>query len=277
MFPELGQIDATAAQPERLKQLSALMTHPENGRFARTMVNRFWHRMMGHGIVHPVDAMQTEPWNTDLLDFLAVDFADRHFDMKQILKSIAMSQAYQSRAETVSDRADSQNYVYSGPRAKRMTAEQFVDAVWQVTDTAPKQFDAPIVRGKAGDATTAQGRMVRASLLKSDFLQRTLGRPNRDQIVTSRPVELSTLEAIDLNNAQVLSESLAAGARNLLARPHTAPSDLVTKICLLMLSRSPTAEELSIAKETFAQPTSEQNVEDLLWAMLMQPEFQLVQ
>ena len=27
---------------------------------------------MGRGIVHPVDAMQTEPWSDDLLDFLAV-------------------------------------------------------------------------------------------------------------------------------------------------------------------------------------------------------------
>ena len=51
LFPELGQIDAKAAQPERLKQLAALMTHPENGRFPRTIVNRLWHRLMGRGLV----------------------------------------------------------------------------------------------------------------------------------------------------------------------------------------------------------------------------------
>ena len=59
LFPELGKIDPQATQPERLKQLAALMTHPQNGRFQRTLANRLWHRLMGRGIVHPVDAMQT--------------------------------------------------------------------------------------------------------------------------------------------------------------------------------------------------------------------------
>ena len=54
LFPELGQIDPQLPQPDRLKQLASLMTHPENGRFARTMVNRLWHRLMGRGIVHTV-------------------------------------------------------------------------------------------------------------------------------------------------------------------------------------------------------------------------------
>src|SRR5690606_14688331 len=42
IFPELGEVDAAAPQPERLKQLAALMTHPDNGRFTRTIVNRLW-------------------------------------------------------------------------------------------------------------------------------------------------------------------------------------------------------------------------------------------
>jgi len=58
LFPELGTIDPDAPQPRRLEQLAALMTAPENGRLSRTIVNRLWHRLMGRGIVHPVDAMQ---------------------------------------------------------------------------------------------------------------------------------------------------------------------------------------------------------------------------
>merc|ERR1712023_582787 len=57
IFPELGEVDAGADKKGRLQQLAALMTHPENGRFSRTLVNRIWHRLMGRGIVHPVDAM----------------------------------------------------------------------------------------------------------------------------------------------------------------------------------------------------------------------------
>ncbi len=53
--------------------------------------------------------------------------------------------------------------------------------------------------------------MTRASLVKSDFLMRTLGRPNRDQIVSMRPNELTTLEAIDLANGQALSRCWPRG------------------------------------------------------------------
>ncbi|HXT61226.1 MAG TPA: DUF1549 domain-containing protein, partial [Pirellulales bacterium] len=86
LFPELGQVDPAAPQPERLKQLAALMTHAENGRFTRTIVNRIWHRLMGRGIVHPVDAMQSEPWSADLLDYLAADLSDSGYDLKQTME-----------------------------------------------------------------------------------------------------------------------------------------------------------------------------------------------
>ena len=68
MFPEIGQIDPKANKNERLKQLAGLLlTHPQNGRFTRTIVNRIWAQLMGRGIVHPVDAMHTKPWSEDLL------------------------------------------------------------------------------------------------------------------------------------------------------------------------------------------------------------------
>jgi hypothetical protein len=49
---------------------------------------------MGRGIVHPVDAMQSEPWSADLLDYLAY-LADSGYNLKAI-GLIATSQAYRS-------------------------------------------------------------------------------------------------------------------------------------------------------------------------------------
>ena len=80
--------------------------------------------------------MQTEPWNADLLDFLAVDLAEHKYDLKHTLALVATSQAYQSRGQVVTPEIENQPFVYSGPRAKRLTAEQFVDAVWQLTGAA---------------------------------------------------------------------------------------------------------------------------------------------
>ncbi|GAA4469046.1 hypothetical protein GCM10023156_60720 [Novipirellula rosea] len=146
LFPELGQIDASAPREERLQQLAQLLTHPENGRFTRTIVNRLWYRLMGRGIVQPLDAMQSEPWNEDLLDYLAVHLAEHQYDLKATLRLIATSAAYQSKTEISEDDSAIGDYVYRGPRARRMTAEQFLDAVWQLTGSAPQKFDAPVSR-----------------------------------------------------------------------------------------------------------------------------------
>lgn len=146
LFPELGQVDASAPREQRLQQLADLMTDPENGRFARTIVNRLWYQMLGRGIVHPLDAMQSQPWNEDLLDYLAVDLVDNGYDLKATLRGIANSAAYQSESEVVDESAVGDEYIYRGPRTRRMTAEQFIDNIWQLTGDAPDKVDAPVRR-----------------------------------------------------------------------------------------------------------------------------------
>ncbi len=473
IFPELGQIDANAPQPERLQQLASLMTHPENGRFTRTIVNRLWHRLMGRGIVHPVDAMHTEPWSADLLDWLAVDFAEHGYDLKHTLKLIATSDVYQAvtpaahQPEASARDNSSEDYLFRGPLPRRMTAEQFVDAVWQITAAAPPRPDAQVVRAVVGQAsrlpsdktdtsaresanqaplTTHQAltarwiwshanasqapagetvtfrtqfklpsaptkavavitcdnehkvyanaqpvaaddnwesveiiplepylragnneiiivaknagrgpnaaglifeaivklpdgtetniatnsawqwtkaqpdargrfkdqptdwqpaveiqpatvwtsrvgsalpamlhqaasgplRMVRASLVKSDGLMRSLGRPNRDQIVTMRPTDLTTLQAIELANGETLAAAIEKGATEWTPAANQSPAKIIDRLYLAALSRPPSDHERTAALEMLgAQPTAE-NLQDLLWAVLMLPEFQLI-
>ncbi len=506
LFPELGQIKADAPQPERLKQLAALMTHPEDGRFTRTIVNRLWHRLMGRGIVHPVDAMQTEPWSSDLLDFLAADFSAKGCDLKKTLELICTSQAYQSRAVLRQKDDNTGAYVFTGPRAKRMSAEQFLDAVWQLTGSYPTGTDAPVLRSrpdpalvknttlsakwiwesaghdfegeqtltqkvaeapaapapnaetgtpkaaesnakgaerpnakanenakpaaappprkaraklvlrktftlddapvkafgvlgqdtggsqflvngaafqtdrqiirtrgvsvvdfkgalrkganeiavmvdrpadrklvpgvffeahlqmKSGAETIltddswewspelpdAKGRITgpevkkakwlpvaeapaqsrheairpamiealahistpplpaRASLMKCDLLQRSLGRPNREQIVSTRPEDLTTLGALDLANGPALSGALEGGAKRLLARKWDSPEALTHWLYTFAVARPPSQQELEGARELLGPALNAQGIEDLLWAVCMLPEFQII-
>jgi hypothetical protein len=276
IFPELGQIDPRAPRDARLWQLAALMTHPQNGRLTRTIVNRLWHRLMGRGIVHPVDAMQTEPWSADLLDFLAVDLADNNYDLKSTLRLILHSRAYQSQAVVMSEQSDAARYVYRGPIAKRMTAEQFVDAVWQITETAPTRPHEDTQRFLDDDNKTPR-RTYRASLMASDLLMRSLGRPNREQVVSDRPTGLTTLQALDLANSEILAGTLRRGAPRVLERfAGRDDGALVEWLYQAALSRDPTSEERAIAMEILGSPPSEQGIEDLVWAVIMLPEFQLV-
>lgn len=270
LFPELGTVDANLPKAERLKQLAALITHPQNGRTPRAITNRLWQRLMGRGIVHPVDAMQSPPWNEDLLDQLAVSLVDHHYDLKQTLRLICLSAAYQSKAETFEQPPQEATYVFRGPRPKRLTAEELTDAIWQICGTAPGKIDAPVKR------VGGEQRMVRAALLKSDLLMRTLGRPNREQIVSTRPLDLTTLEAMDLNNGAILNSRLAEGAKALLARPFANPAELASAVWRAALSREPTAAELGLAVEALGAQPAAATVQDFLWGILMLPEFQII-
>jgi hypothetical protein len=372
--------------------------------------------------------------------------AENRYDLKKTLHLIATSAAYQSQSQVVTKETDA-DYVFAGPRAKRLTAEQFLDSVWQLTGAAPTRIDAPVLRGKSSDddasrepiaakwiwnaansrqspagevvvfrkqfdltespqhaaavlscdnsyvlyvngqrvqagdnwqvpdatvltqrlkrganevlivatnggqtpnaaalfceirLTEADGQrasmgtdetwqwtakrpnangryarppddwqpavavsepevwakrlrgtlanllarandqselMVRAALVKSDFLMRSLGRPNRDQIVSVRPSELTTLEAIDLSNGQTLADTLATGAKNVLARQWQSPEQLVGWLFQFAVSREPTPQELQVLIEVIGTEPTEQGVEDALWSVIMLPEFQLV-
>lgn len=467
-FPEIGQVDPSAPREQRLKQLAQLMTHPDNGWFARTMANRLWAALLGRGLVHPVDAMGTEPWSEELLDYLGWDFARQNFDLKSVIKLITTSKAYQAEAAPRMKDDETAPFVFRGPRAKRMSAEQFLDAVWTVGGNAPKVWDAPVRRGEPsadlisktsltahrimipvqpeapaadakaapkggakasqlgalrkvielpakpvrvsgileeqgagetrflvngvvqpaqralrrgrvtdlqvsenfeagknvvvlvqkvaggkasggavllelqftfgdgktlrvasddtweaavgfaeemvkggklslknaefnnaswGGAVLSEGGVVadatllsqfvwatqprppgRAALVKADLLQRTLGRPNRDQIVTSRPQELSTLEALDLSAGQRLSDLLTAGAARIVKQEWPGEQDMVSELFVRCLSRPPSEVEMesALGLPRSGGKFSQQSVEDLLWTLCVLPEFQLI-
>src|SRR5690606_3578004 len=97
----------------------------------RTVVNRIWKQMMGRGIVEPVDEMDNEPWSQDLLDWLASDFTENGYDIKRLIKQIATSKIYQSRSIPIpsSDFLLAEDYQFEGMIRRRMTAEQFSDAI----------------------------------------------------------------------------------------------------------------------------------------------------
>jgi hypothetical protein len=276
MFPELGQIDPNAPREERLRTLAALMTHRDNGRVTRTIVNRLWHRLMGRGIVHPVDAMQTEPWSADLLDYLAVFLADNHYDLKSVIRLIATSHAYQSQSAAIDEQPAGPDFVFAGPIAKRMTAEQFIDALWQLTDTAPREPHKSVAAFLSEDEKKSHGSF-RASLVNSDLLMRSLGRPNREQVVSDRPATLTTLQALDLSNSPLLAETLSRGAENVLKQfQGQDAATIVEWLYKAALARQPTTEEQAIAVDVLGPTPTAQSVEDLLWMVIMLPEFQII-
>jgi len=215
LFPQLGGVGATASLEQRRAAAARLFTSPENGRFPRTLVNRIWQRLFGRGLIEPVDDMTAPAWDSDLLDWLASDFADHHYDLKFLLERILTSQAYQLPAPRLANKED-KNYTFRGPLERRLTAEQFADAVSSIT--GEWRVLAPV---KAGTGT-----YVREWRLKSSPLTRALGRPIRDQVFTERDSEATTLQALELVNGETLAGLIHRGAKRILGELPPAPANL---------------------------------------------------
>jgi hypothetical protein len=132
LFPELGAVDPQAPRTNRLEQLAKLITGRENGRLSRTIVNRLWARLLGRGLVEPLDVMQNEAWNPDLLDWLAEDLVAHGWNLKRTVELILTSGAYQLPSVSLPEKPDPQ-FVFQGPGIRRLTAEQFRDAFGSLT------------------------------------------------------------------------------------------------------------------------------------------------
>jgi hypothetical protein len=272
IFPDLGQIDASMPPPARLAELAALITKPGNGWLSRTLANRLWHRLMGRGIVHPVDSLRTPPWSEDLLDLLAGELVSHGWDVRHLLEVIATSEAYGAVTPAFEGPPTGSEFVFRGPLPRRMTAEQLTDAVWMLAGTAPAKPDAEVAVATA----PAAAPMVRASLVKATPLMAALGRPNREQVVTSRPSDLTTLEAILLANEQSLADEIAKGGNRILAEHGPDPDRVASWIFTAALSRPPTADEAAVARDLLGAAPTAESVADCLWSVVMLPEFQFV-
>jgi hypothetical protein len=254
----LGDIDPDADLQQRRRQVAGLLTHAQNGLFTRTIVNRLWARLFGRGFVEPLDEMmEHEPWNAELLDWLAGELVHRNFDLKQLLELIATSQAYQSQAVVRRQPLQGKEYVFAGPEIRRLTAEQIVDSLSRLRQT------------KTDGAMT-----TRAWQLENDRLMNMLGRPNRDVVVTWREQESSPLLALELINGARLEE-LVQQAADAQLQQTTEPEVLVTRIYRSLLSRDPTSSERLFAKSVVSESSLRDAVGDLVWTIVMLPEFQL--
>jgi hypothetical protein len=273
LYEKFGTIDPGATRAERLSRLADLITGRNNGRLTRTFVNRLWQRFFGYGLVEPVDVMDKSSWNQALLDWIAEDFADHGYDVKHTIEVILTSRAYQ-RSAVFAPEPPGPDYVFRGPLVRRMTAEQFSDAVSALTGIWNEKPDQKIVTNHwAGREFAA----VRAPLVPANSLQIALGRPNRDQVVTVRSSVATTLEALELTNGRELTGILDRGAQSITDRfADKKPGELIEHVYLAGLGRRPNRTEANLTEAMLETPVRKAGVEDLLWAITMLPEFQLI-
>ncbi len=275
LFPELGDIDSAAFTQDRLKQLAALLTQPKDGRLYRTVVNRVWAQLMGRGLVEPVDAMDNEPWSQNLLDWLASDFVSNGYDMKKLMYNILTSQTYQLPSVGIKEAEHivAPDFVFKGMLRRRLTAEQFADAV-SIT-MQPVYPDSAIALKQLPSTIKSEIPFARAALVKSDPFLIALGRPTRETVSTSRASQANLLQALELTNGVQFNHAIQRGA-NAWQEKYPDVSTLIKQAFRNMLGRLPNKDEETVAQNALGQTPTKETVQDFMWAMALHPEFQLV-
>jgi hypothetical protein len=109
-------------------RLAALVTAPQNERFAQVIANRVWQRLMGRGIVEPVeDWEQGEATHPELLRWLGRELVRSGYSIKHLSRLILNSHAYQRATDP---QLHDPHPLYAAPAPRRLTAEQLVDSLF---------------------------------------------------------------------------------------------------------------------------------------------------
>ena len=262
--PLLGSAEEIPAGIDPRERLVNWMTSPSNPFFAKVIVNRVWAELMGRGIVDPVDDLRdtNPPANPALLEALAVEFRAQKYDLKKLIRTVAMSKTFAlNSTPTERNVGDTRNF--SRRYRIRMRAETLLDSVADVTGV-PEKFDAVPAGSRATEAWTVR--------FDSKFLD-SFGRPDPNQDPPCERVsETTVVQALHLMNAPGLAAKITndAGRCATLAAGQKSPGEIVDELYLLTYCRKPTADETATCVARFAKAgvTNRQATEDLMWALL---------
>ena len=273
--------------------LTEWITSRENPLTSRVIVNRIWHHHFGHGIVRTLDnlgKMGDPPTHPMLLDWLAVEFMDRGWSIKEMHRLLMTSEAYQmaSMYENMTNTAtDPANKLLWRYQPQRLEAEALRDAIMTVSARidltvggppifphVPEEILKSALKGiwrNQPDGPNVWRRSVyvyRRRSLGFPFFE-TFDLPDQNQTAAARNVSTVATQALTLmNNPFVIRQAELFAERLQEAEPYDLDKqvDLAYRIAL---TRSPTPDETEVAKTLVA----EHSLVDFTHVMLNLNEF----
>jgi hypothetical protein len=149
-FSKDGKIVKEGQKP--IEAYAQWLASKDNPRFTTVIANRLWKKAMGLGLIEPVDEItdSTVPSNPQLMAYLEDTMKAVDYDMKEFMRVIFNSPAYQ-RAAYTKDVELGEVYHFPGPILRRMSAEQIWDSMVALYKPSP---DAPSIESKVERETT---------------------------------------------------------------------------------------------------------------------------
>ncbi len=265
----------------RLK-LADWMSEKDNPFFAKSLVNRYWKHFFVRGLIEPEDDIRdtNPPTNPTLLEALEKHFVASGFDLKELVRVITQSRAYQlSEVPNEHNLVDRQNFSRYYPR--RLQAEVLLDAIDYLAGTQTDFANLP-------PGTRAVALPDNSYNRSSQFL-RVFGRPEAASVCECERVQSSSLaQSLHLLNSQELKGKLASssGRAERLATEDKPAEAKVRELYLAAFSREPHSQELQTALDYLAEAVvgadgkpvdvnkaKREKLQDLIWALINSKEF----
>lgn len=241
-----------------LKILGEQLPRAENQLFTKNIANRLWWLLQGRGLVHPLDLTHkgNPASHPEVLDLLASELAAHQFDMRWLMREIALSQSYQ-RSGVLTE--ESQPQSYRAALEKPLSSEQMLASIQQALgDGQPVAID-PAAKGWTDWQTK---------------FDKALANPAREPEVGHNP---TVKAALFLMHDTTLLGWLKPAGENLTARllKETDAATVADELYVAVLSRPPTAEEQTAVAEYLAPRADrrEQAVCNLVWSLVASNEF----
>lgn len=250
------------------QRLAAWITHPENRRFDRAIVNRIWGLMFGRPYLAPVDDLpDPDTAASDVLDLLATDFREHHRDLKRLISTITATRVFRSSSQhpafDIGDKEDVIEETWAAFPMTRLRPEQVIGSMLQAASL--KTID------QNSHWTSRAIRFFR----ELDFVKEygDLGDDElteRSGTIPQSLLRMNSSFAAEWTKSTVFS---AAGRIASIAPNDEACLDLCFLVCL---TRRPTFEEQQImlpSLENTRGPKRGEAVEDIFWSLFNGAEF----
>ncbi|MEE3369330.1 MAG: PSD1 and planctomycete cytochrome C domain-containing protein [Planctomycetota bacterium] len=230
-FPRLLSADQDVSLPRNesgRRQFAAWLTQDQHPLTARVMVNRIWQGHFVHGLVRSVDnfgRLGQRPTNQPLLDWLALQFVESGWSIKQMHLRCMTSEAYRmsTRAGGNQLRIDPENHYLSRMNRRRMEAEVLRDSLLEVADRLDGRMGGAVLAGKTFrilSAETLKDPALYASLRRSVYLPvlrsglyemfRAFDFPDPAVVSGNRSETTVAPQALFMMNSQLMDEASAA-------------------------------------------------------------------
>ncbi len=261
-----GESPEIAGDVDRRAVLADWLTSTKNPWFAKNIANRVWARFFGRGLVHPVDDVRvSNPASHPTLHRrLGEKLAASGFDVRALIREICASSTYQAAQHPDAPPAAT----FAGASPRRLSAEQLLDAIGQVTEVPTKFRGIPLGQSAVQVVEPDGGNR---------FLD-LFGRPDRDSVCTCERREEPTLnQVLHLINGETI-EAKVRSSKSRLARLLTAkvaPEAALEELFLAAYARAPRPDEQQRILTAIAAAGEDAGGawEDVLWAIFNSSEF----